>query len=96
MKTVLVILVGLGSVPVNGVYLIDGAWAIIAPLLPNNSCGIERFDDCWVINGIVWRFRTCSSWRDVPERYGPRDFPDGAKSGIDFWRPFQGVTVETS
>ena len=24
------------------------------------------------INGILWRFRTGSSWRDVPERYGPR------------------------
>jgi transposase len=25
-----------------------------------------------VINGILWRFRTGSSWRDVPDRYGPR------------------------
>lgn len=27
-------------------------WAIIAPLLPNNSRGIERVDDRRVINGI--------------------------------------------
>lgn len=50
----------------------DEEWAIIAPLLPNNSRGIERVDDRRVINGILWRFRTGSSWRDVPERYGPR------------------------
>lgn len=24
-----------------------------------------------VLNGIVWKFRTGSAWRDVPERYGP-------------------------
>lgn len=23
-----------------------------------------------VLNGIVWKFRTGSAWRDVPERYG--------------------------
>ncbi|WP_431355715.1 IS5 family transposase [Agrobacterium vaccinii] len=52
--------------------LSDEEWAVIAPLLPNNSRGIERVDDRRVINGILWRFRTGSSWRDVPERYGPR------------------------
>ena len=52
--------------------LSDEEWAIIAPLLPNNSRGIARVDDRRVINGILWRFRTGSSWRDVPERYGPR------------------------
>lgn len=24
-----------------------------------------------MINGILWRLRTGSPWRDVPERYGP-------------------------
>ena len=52
--------------------LSDEEWAIIAPLLPTNSRGIERVDDRRVINGILWRFRTGSSWRDVPERHGPR------------------------
>ena len=52
--------------------LSDEEWAIIAPVLPTNSRGIERVDDRRVINGILWRFRTGSSWRDVPERYGPR------------------------
>ena len=52
--------------------LSDEEWAIIEPLLPTNTRGIERVDDRRVINGILWRFRTGSSWRDVPERYGPR------------------------
>ena len=83
--------------------LSDEEWAIIAPLLPNNSRGIERVDDRRVINGILLRFRTGSTWRDVPERYAlARRFtigsPDGARraSGIVFWTPFQSVTMETS
>lgn len=52
--------------------LTDDEWLIIDPLLPRNSRGVERVDDRRVINGILWRFRTGSSWRDVPERYGPR------------------------
>ncbi|WP_421425347.1 transposase, partial [Agrobacterium rosae] len=46
--------------------LSDEEWAVIEPLLPNNSRGIKRVDDRRVINGILWRFRTGSSWRDVP------------------------------
>ncbi len=52
--------------------LSDEEWAIIAPLLPTNTRGIERVDDRRVIKGILWRFRTGSSWRDVPECCGPR------------------------
>ncbi|MBY2919733.1 transposase [Rhizobium leguminosarum] len=37
-------------------------------MLPTNSRGIEQVDDRRVINGILWRFRTGSSWRDLPER----------------------------
>ncbi|MFF1264199.1 transposase, partial [Streptomyces sp. NPDC058321] len=29
-----------------------------------------RRDDRVVLNGIVWKLRTGSAWRDVPERYG--------------------------
>lgn len=46
--------------------------SIIEPLLPRKSWGVKRVDDRRVINGILWRFRIGSSWRDVPERYGPR------------------------
>ncbi len=52
--------------------LTDQEWSVIEPLLTKNSRGVHRVDDRRVINGILWRFRTGSSWRDVPERYGPR------------------------
>jgi transposase len=48
--------------------LSDEEWPVIAPLLPTNSRGVNRVDDGRVIDGSPWRFRTCSSWRDVPER----------------------------
>ncbi len=52
--------------------LTDREWAIIQPLLPQKSRGVPRVDDRRVINGILWRFRAGTPWRDVPERYGPR------------------------
>ena len=52
--------------------LSDREWAIIHPLLPQKSRGVPRVDDRRVINGILWRFRAGTPWRDVPERYGPR------------------------
>ncbi|MFI8880244.1 transposase [Streptomyces sp. NPDC055243] len=33
--------------------------------------GRKRLDDRRVLNGIVWKFRTGTAWRNVPERYGP-------------------------
>lgn len=48
----------------------DAEWALIEPHLPVAATGPlprrlrEQF------NGILWRFRTGSGWRDVPERYG--------------------------
>ena len=52
--------------------LSDEEWEIIEPHLPQEVRGVERVDDRRVINGILWRFRTGSSWGDVPDRYGPR------------------------
>lgn len=51
--------------------LTDFEWSVIAPLLPRKSRGVARVDDRRVLNGIFWRFRTGSPWRDIPERYGP-------------------------
>ena len=50
--------------------LSDDEWAVIERLLPTNSREVKRGDDLRVIKGILWRFRTGSSWRDVPERCG--------------------------
>jgi transposase len=52
--------------------LTDAEWAVIQPLLPTKVRGVPRVDDRRVINGILWRFRAGTPWRDVPERYGPR------------------------
>lgn len=49
----------------------DAEWALIEPHLPVAATGPlpRRVRDQF--NGIMWRFRTGSGWRDVPERYGP-------------------------
>ncbi|GGY35089.1 transposase [Streptomyces djakartensis] len=33
--------------------------------------GRKRLDDRRGLNGIVWKLRTGTAWRDVPEWYGP-------------------------
>jgi transposase len=51
--------------------LTDAEWALIKPYVPVAATGPlpRRVRDQF--NGILWRFRTGSGWRDVPERYGP-------------------------
>ncbi|MFJ1969227.1 IS5 family transposase [Streptomyces sp. NPDC087903] len=51
--------------------LSDVEWEFVRPLLPASLRGRKRLDDRKVLNGIVWKFRTGTAWRDVPERYGP-------------------------
>ncbi len=52
--------------------LTDEAWERIAPLLPENGRrGKQWKDHRGVVNGILWKIRTGSPWRDLPERYGP-------------------------
>lgn len=48
--------------------LSDAEWEFVRPLLPESSRGRKRLDDRRVLNGIVWKFRTGTAWRDVPER----------------------------
>ncbi len=44
---------------------------MLSRLLPGSgTAGRPRSDDRVVLNGIVWKLRTGSAWRDVPERYG--------------------------
>jgi transposase len=50
----------------------DRAWLEIEPLLPEyGRSGGQWRDHRTVINGILWKLRTGSPWRDLPERYGP-------------------------
>jgi transposase len=50
----------------------DRAWQEVKPLLPEygQSAGQWR-DHPTVVNGILWKLRTGSPWRDLPERYRP-------------------------
>ncbi len=49
----------------------DAEWDLIEPLLPVAATGpLPR--RVWAqFNDVMWRFRTGSGWREVPERYGP-------------------------
>nr|WP_093888582.1 IS5 family transposase [Streptosporangium canum] len=50
--------------------LTDEEWALIDPHLPLGERGpipdLRR-----QFNAVMWRFRTGSPWRDLPEEYGP-------------------------
>ncbi len=51
----------------------DRVWEQIESLLPENGGrrGGRWRDHRTVVNGILWKLRTGSPWRDLPERYGP-------------------------
>ncbi|MDQ1005618.1 transposase [Streptomyces sp. V4I23] len=50
----------------------DAAWERIEPLLPRvDGRGRPWRDHRQVIDGVLWRLRTGSPWRDLPGRYGP-------------------------
>ncbi len=47
----------------------DQAWQEIEPLLPKyGQSGGQWRDHRTVVNGILWKLRTGSPWRDLPER----------------------------
>ncbi len=51
----------------------DEFWAIVKPLLPSSAGrrGRPWADHRQMLEGICWRYRTGSPWRDVPEDFGP-------------------------
>jgi len=51
----------------------DDLWAVIEPVLPANECrrGRPWNDHRRTLEGIAWRFRTGSPWRDLPCEFGP-------------------------
>lgn len=53
--------------------LSDAQWARVELLMPSASAkGGRPFQDHRrVVEGIVWRFRTGSPWRDLPAEFGP-------------------------
>ena len=47
-------------------------WEQLRPLLPQQaSTGRPAVEHRLIVEGILWVIRTGSSWRDLPERFGP-------------------------
>jgi transposase len=53
--------------------LTDEMWARVEPLLPDRSPrrGRPWNDHRVMLEAMIWRFRTGSPWRDLPERFPP-------------------------
>lgn len=53
--------------------LTDVQWAVLEPLLParKKAGRPPKWSKRRLIDGIRWRVRVGSPWRDVPARYGP-------------------------
>jgi transposase len=50
--------------------LTDAEWEHLAELIPVPELGRRSWELRAQFNGIMWRFRCGTPWRDVPERYG--------------------------
>lgn len=53
--------------------LTDAHWEQLRPLLPPQKpqTGRPAVDHRLVVEGMLWVVRTNSSWRELPERFGP-------------------------
>ena len=78
----------------------DAVWARIAPHLPGKStdCGVTASNNRLFMETVLWRVRTGSPWRDVPEKFGNwnsafRRFRRWAESGV-FERLFEALSEE--
>ena len=49
----------------------DELWSLIEPVMPSSRRpGRPWNDHRRTLEGIIWRFRTGSPWRDLPEHFG--------------------------
>jgi transposase len=62
----------IGAMTRSGV-ISDEFWAAVEALMPSDvgKRGRRFGDHRLILEGIAWRFRTGSPWRDVPEEFGP-------------------------
>lgn len=51
----------------------DELWGVLAEVLPplRGRPGRPWNDHRTTLEGIIWRFRTGSPWRDLPAEFGP-------------------------
>ncbi len=56
----------------RGGVISDEFWSVVEPLLPayGGRRGRPWNDHRTVLEGICWRYRTGSPWRDLPEEFG--------------------------
>jgi Putative transposase of IS4/5 family (DUF4096) len=62
------------ALPILGLpALTDDVWEHLRPLLPPQKppTGRPAVDHRLVVEGMLWVARTGSSWRELPERFGP-------------------------
>ena len=52
--------------------LTDAMWARVEPMLPGKATdpGVTAADNRQFPGAVLWRIRTGSPWRDLPERFG--------------------------
>ncbi|MFC6930600.1 transposase [Actinomadura yumaensis] len=52
--------------------LTDRQWRVLAPLLPRSKrlSRPRKWTRRQLVDGVRWRERAGTPWRDVPERYG--------------------------
>jgi len=72
-------------------HLTNGMWDKLAPLLPpeRGRQGPVAKENRLMVEGMLWKMRTSSPWRDLPEDFGPWNsvytrFSRWCKSGV--WR----------
>lgn len=53
-------------------WLTKDQFAVLKPLLPNDTRGKPRVDDQRVVSGIIQVLKSGGRWIDAPEVYGPR------------------------
>lgn len=78
----------------------DELWEKAAPLLPGKAsdCGVTARDNRQFLEAVLWRVRTGSPWRDLPEAFGNwnsqfRRFRRWARAGV-FDRLFSALSNE--
>jgi transposase len=95
---------GFGRAALSRGDLTEAEWRVLKELLPverppgKRGRGRPPQDNRNVINGILWRLRTGTPWRDVPEKYGDwntiyRRFLRWSKSGV--WESVATALAET-
>lgn len=60
----------------RGENLTDEQWSIIEPLLPESPKRDDGkcrpwLDNREIMNGILWIFRSCARWEDLPVKFPP-------------------------